>query len=247
MVTYGLPGYELPLLGLLGTFGPGIAAFIAAGVFEGRAGIRDLVRRISIWRVGAQWYVVALFLRLLLSLAALYGYGLLTGQALPLAVPAWSVLVVTVLVQVPNTLLEEIGWRGYAYPRLLPGRNPVVMSLLLGAFWTVWHLPYWLTAPVTQKFGIPFLALAALIVLSLSVVITWLWLNTRGSVLLAWLFHLATNTTTAFVVLSPEATGGLGPMALEVGLMVAVATGAAWLMARPAVRSLRPEVRPLGS
>lgn len=53
MATYGLPGYQLPLLGLVGTMGPGIATFIAAGVLEGRDGIRDLVRRIGICAVGA--------------------------------------------------------------------------------------------------------------------------------------------------------------------------------------------------
>lgn len=232
MVTYGLPGYQLPLFGLVGTMGPGVAAFLVAGLFEGRAGVRDLIRRLRVWRVGIRWYGVAIFTRLLLSLTAFYGYGLLTGQPLTGATVIWSSLLVTILVQVPNTLLEEIGWRGYAYPRLMPGRKALFVGLLFGVFHTAWHIPYWLTASVTQAYGLAFLLLAALIVITMTVVFTWMWLNTKGSVLLAWLFHLAMNTTTVYVPLSPDVTGSLGPQALEVALMLVVAALAGMALAR---------------
>ncbi len=247
LLTYGLPGYQLPVFGLLGTMGPGIAAFAVAGLFDGRPGIRDLVRRLQIWKVGIQWYAVALFLRLLLSLAAFYGYGILTGQSLTFPPIVWLGVLVTVLVQVPNTLLEEIGWRGYAYPRLVTPRNAVLVGLLFGIFHAGWHFPYWLTASVTQQYGLAFLLLSTLIVVSMTVVFTWMWLNTKGSVLIAWLFHLAMNTTTVYVPLSPDATGSLGPQALEVGIMVLVAVIASVSMMRRGLHAATSELVPQSS
>lgn len=244
MVTYGFPGFQIPLFGLVGTVGPGIAAFLVAGIFEGRAGIRDLRRRVTMWRVGARWYGLAVFLPPVILLTAFYLYGALSGTTLSDETIVWSAVLVVIVVQMPNTLFEEIGWRGYAYPRLVPGRDPVRVGLLFGLFHTFWHLPYWLTSSLTRDYGLSYLMLALLLVVSMTVVFTWLWTNTKGSVLIAWLFHLALNTTSVFVPLSPEATGSLAPMALEVGLMVLVALVLAVAMERAHPRARGREMAP---
>lgn len=238
LVSYDLPGFQLPLFGLVGAMGPGISAFILAALFEGRAGVRDLLRRLAIWRVGLRWYSVALFLPPLIVLTTYFAYSALTGQILPGPTMMGYTIVIIMLVQVPNTLLEEIGWRGYAYPRLMPGRNLILMTVLFGMYHIFWHLPYWLTSSLTQEYGLPYFSLASFIVLALTMTMTWLWVNTRASVLLAWILHLSMNTTSAYLPLSPDVTGSLGPMVLQVSLMVLVALGATISMNRRRVRAL---------
>ena len=86
---------------------------------------------------------------------------------------------------------EELAWRGYALPRLLTQHNALVASLILGVLWALWHLPlvWWEGATMYQHpiwlflFDIP----------AKSVLFTWVFLHTRGSVLLAMLLHGATN------------------------------------------------------
>lgn len=242
-VTYGLPGYQLPLFGLLGTMGAGIAALIMAGTFQGRTGLRDLAHRLAPRRAGFGWYIAAALMPLLLLLTAFYGYSALGGQPLagaPVVLPA---LMVIILVQAPNTFLEELGWRGYAYPRLMPGRNLVLVSVLFGLFHTAWHLPYWLTSPLVQQYGLPYLLLAAGIVLSMTVIFTWLWVHSRGSVLIAWLFHLALNTSSVVVPLAPDVTGSLVPMAIEVSVMILAAVVVSASMLRRGSRPIHRELR----
>jgi membrane protease YdiL (CAAX protease family) len=79
---------------------------------------------------------------------------------------------------------EELGRRGFALPLLLASSSPLTASLLLGVVWSLWHLPVVLSDPVLRT-PVPFL----LAVLPASVLFTWLFLHTRGSVLLAVLFH----------------------------------------------------------
>jgi membrane protease YdiL (CAAX protease family) len=86
---------------------------------------------------------------------------------------------------------EELGWRGYALPRLLASRSALSASLILGVLWGAWHLPTFL-APGTPQYGLPFSAYV-LLTTAYSVLFTWIYLHTRGSVLIATLFHGAIN------------------------------------------------------
>jgi membrane protease YdiL (CAAX protease family) len=79
---------------------------------------------------------------------------------------------------------EEIGWRGYALPRLLSRWSPFTAGAVLGVIWAVWHLPVVLADP-GLRVPAPFL----LQVVPLSILFTWLFLRTKGSVLIAVLFH----------------------------------------------------------
>ena len=79
---------------------------------------------------------------------------------------------------------EEIGWRGYALPRLLTRCSALTAGAVLGVIWAVWHLPVVLADP-GLRVPVPFL----LQVVPLSILFTWLFLRTRGSVLIAVLFH----------------------------------------------------------
>jgi membrane protease YdiL (CAAX protease family) len=182
---------------LLTGYGPTFAALIVAATVQGRAGVRSLVSRIVRWRVGVQWYAVAIFLPALLFLGAAQMYGLF-GRVPPASHSSLMTLLFVPLLLVVQGVFngEEPGWRGFALPRLQGRYNALVASLILGVLWTLFHAPIFFTHG-TSVFGgqsgeSPFGFLVSTV--ALSVLFTWVFNNTRGSVLLTWLFHSAMNT-----------------------------------------------------
>jgi hypothetical protein len=124
----------------------------------------------------------------------------------PPETPLWQKLLILFLVFTLgfDGLGEEIGWRGFALPKLLESRSPLVASLILGALWALWHFPYALTAG-TFLSEVP-LHWFFINLLALSVIYTWIFINTNGSLLLPLLFHAAGNTTSnLFPILPPAA------------------------------------------
>jgi membrane protease YdiL (CAAX protease family) len=95
---------------------------------------------------------------------------------------------------------EEAGWRGFALPRLQSRYGPLIGSLILAPVWALWHLPmFWVPA---WKFPPTLLNLALFILASipLTIIMTWIFNNTKGSLLIAVLVHAVFDTT--FVILN---------------------------------------------
>jgi len=182
--------------------GPFLAAFVMTGATEGRAGVRRFLRRFVLWRVGLGWYLFALIgvpAIVVLGAIVLPG-GLASFQGLASLIPPmpWLSLIVYVLFHGP--LGEEPGWRGFALPRLQRLHGPLIGSLILGPLWALWHLPlFWAPA---WNFP-PNLINIVLFVISgtaLTIVMTWVFNNTKGSLLIAILVHATFDTT--FVILN---------------------------------------------
>jgi membrane protease YdiL (CAAX protease family) len=188
-----------PLWGFPALFGPALAAIIVVAVADGRDGLRDLLGRMARWRVGARWYAVALGLPAVLALAALGLHLVLGGQG-PFELGGLSVLNFVVFVLIVG---EELGWRGYALPKLLAERSVLAASLILGALWGAWHLPTFFV-PGAPQYGFPFSAFV-LLTMAYSVLFSWVYLRTRGSVLIATLLHGAINLSQGFFL------GGVDP------------------------------------
>jgi hypothetical protein len=218
-------GVELGAVGQLWTWAPVAAALLAAALTGGRSAVAELGSRLVRWRVGLRWYAVVVLGPAAFSLPVAALYALLGGSWADAAPPAFRgeaslvVLPLFLLVLfVTDDLGEEVAWRGFALPRLLARHNALVASLILGALWAAWHLPLIWTegAPL---FGQP----AWLLLLDMtakSVLFTWVFLHTRGSVLLAALFHATTN----LFVVSP-AVADAGSVALPL-----LAAGAQWAL-----------------
>ena len=230
--SFGWPGFTIPGYGLIGALMPGIAALIVAAVTGGRAGAGELWRQAQVWRVGAGWYGFAVLLRPAMIVAVFVGFGLWRGSPLPATEFSLGALLVMALIQTPNTLLEEIGWRGFALPRLAEKRGWLFAALLLGVVHGSWHLPYWLSSPDVREYGVLALAMWFVMVLVATPLFVWLYRNTR-SVLLCWLLHLSTNTALAFLPLSSTSMGSLWPLAVDILLVGALAAGACYSLARP--------------
>ena len=94
---------------------------------------------------------------------------------------------------------EEFGWRGFALPRLQNRYNALVTSIIVGAFWSLWHIPlYFLDGSLQYSFRmdaglIPAILGYTVFLIAWSIQYTWLFNNTKGSVLLAAVFHGAGN------------------------------------------------------
>jgi membrane protease YdiL (CAAX protease family) len=121
---------------------------------------------------------------------------------------------------------EEIGWRGYALPKLQEKYHPLVASVILGVLWGFWHLPSFFTAgSIHEGMSLPFFVLATV---GYSILYTWVYNGTGGSLLLTCLLHAANNTTVSFtmVFFKPivgEPVFSLAVLALFDLLVIAVA------------------------
>jgi membrane protease YdiL (CAAX protease family) len=176
--------------------GPCLAAFIMTGVTQGSAGIRRLLRRIVLWRVGVWWYLFAL-----VGIPAITVLGALVLPGVPATwqAPASSLLltypfsfVVSMIIGGP--LGEEIGWRGFALPRLQRAQGPLVGSLILGLLWAFWHLPYfWMPEWGTPKGTVLDIVWFVLADIALTFVYTWVFNNTKGSLLIVILVHASND------------------------------------------------------
>jgi membrane protease YdiL (CAAX protease family) len=228
----------VPVLRALAGIGPLVAALVLVYLTLDRSGRRDYWRRLlSPARIGARWFA-AIFLipPVLTALAAavdllLGGYGLhLEGAARLLEQPL-TIVPYVLFILVFGPLPEEMGWRGYALDGLQARRSALTASLVLGAAWAVWHLPLFLISGTYQAglgVGTAAFWLFMVAIIPQSVVITWIYNNTRRSTLSAVLFHFVVNLTGELFALSPRAD------ALLVALWLALAVGvvAIWGPAR---------------
>jgi membrane protease YdiL (CAAX protease family) len=208
------PGFSLQgvLLDLGFTLGPTLAAFLMTAVMQGQAGILQLLRRYVLWRAGLRWYLlVFLGVPALLLIAVLPLPGALSAFHVP-ALTFWPTYLLFYLLFLvfEGPLGEEPGWRGFALPRLQQRSGPLVGTLLLGLLWGLWHLPLFFI-PGTDHYAIAVvgtglighlvpLGVFVIWTIALAVTITWVFNNTRGSLLLAMLLHASINTA-PFVLL----------------------------------------------
>lgn len=177
-------------------YGPALAAVVTAVLVGGRPALRELGGRLTRWRVGMRWWALVLAGPALAWAAvaavhiALGGSVGDLGSSAGQAGPAASVLLLLALC-LTDGLGEETGWRGWALPRLLERHGAVTASLLLGLVWAVWHAPLYWTGGAALH-GAP-VGLLLLHLPLLSVVHTWLFLRTGGSVLPAIVLHASVN------------------------------------------------------
>ncbi len=188
----------LILLALLGFFGPTFAALIMAGLENGGSGIKALLSGWKKWRVGAGWYLAIVLSQLAIEWLAIQYY---ISQYEPNPEINWSLwyLALPALLQsafIGGALAEESGWRGYALPRLQASHSALKSSLIIGFIWAVWHLPISLIPganfPVPLTLSV--FAIFLLNVVFISIIMTWLFNNTKGSLFIGYVYHALLNT-----------------------------------------------------
>ena len=139
--TLGTSGTDLLLAMLLAMMaGPAMASLLLTGLLDGRAGYRDLLSRLTRWRVERRWYAVVLVNPLAL-LAVLGALALLSPVFVPGVISEPARRVAAALAGgLMIGLFEELGWTGFATPRLLERRSVLSAGLVLGLLWSAWHI-----------------------------------------------------------------------------------------------------------
>jgi membrane protease YdiL (CAAX protease family) len=210
--------------------GPTLAAFIMTATTEGREGVRRLLGRYVLWRVGLRWHLFALLgIPLIMVLGTMVysmelpNLGALGGPSYLLSYLGYFALV-TLL---GGPLLEEGGWRGFALPRMERLHGPLLASLILGVLWALWHLPEFLVpswAASSGGGGVLGITLFTLTAITFTIVITWVFNNTRASLLLAILVHASIDTFggTLAAIFPAKAVASAFPYMIGFGVVAVV-------------------------
>jgi len=187
--TFGQLNASNPVF-FVAVYAPSGLAILLTALFEGKAGLKALFARLDPRRCHPVWYLVVVG-----GFLALTGVANLIGSLAGGPAPAWKLSALgglgASLLRDAGPIGEELGWRGFALPRMLRRWNPVAASLILGVIWGFWHLPAFYVSTLSQsQMSLPLFLLGAV---SLSVVICWLFLKSKGSVLITILAHLMAN------------------------------------------------------
>jgi uncharacterized protein len=183
---------------LFGT-GPFIAAIIVTGIYHGRHGINTLLKSVVRWRVAPKWYLAALILPVISQWIGTLFWSLIYHHALTLPTPGdhlSSWLQIT-FISALYFVTEELGWRGFLLPRVLSHQKWIPSAFIVGLIWAIWHYPlwifsYWATSGSWQHASVMVMS-TTIICVGLSVMMTWLFARTHGSVLIAMILHGANN------------------------------------------------------
>ena len=208
-------------------------AFVVSSLFSSAPGVRRHLESLARPRGAAGYYLLALLL-----FAAIWLLGMPISRALGLPVTPRRLPESTATLGLAgavaldffynfllNGLSEEPGWRGFALPRLQARRSPLVASVILWILWAIWHAPAYLGGFAAQT---PADTLVEWVfVLPVTVVFTWIYNRTGGSLLVVALLHPAMNTTAHFL---PLTLGGIG--LLVAFAMFAVVRDRMWLTHR---------------
>ncbi|MBC7250609.1 MAG: CPBP family intramembrane metalloprotease [Anaerolineae bacterium] len=186
------PTFQILLI--LPAVGPTLAALIVQRVLVGKAGIDSWFRSLWRWKGGVLWLVVTIALPALLLLVDNFvaqAFGLPVSAEIGGGKTAGLVLSAFVVALISNPW-EEVGWRGFALPRLQARHTAFTATLIVGTLWALWHLPifFWADNPMSKyPFVLWFISTVAN-----AFVYTWLYNSTRGSVLAVALYHVLNNT-----------------------------------------------------
>lgn len=221
LVNTGVVKANIPFIGLLFLgWGFGAASVIMTGLTLGRDAVFKLIKRYFQGRVNWKWYLAALLLEPILIALGVYGNALASG-----APPDFSKVAAHKIFGEDATLWlfilpffltdlisngEEIGWRGYVLPRLQAKNSALVSSLIVGVIWGFWHLLRYLSPLNPLSF-----ALTLIHNIAFAVILTWLYNNTRGSLLLTAMMHASANT--AGVLLPSDNIASSGTIGAYVG------------------------------
>ena len=204
---------------LLGVFAPGFVAIALTAYSDGPAGVARLLARICRWQVGASLYLFAIGYLAATKLLAALIHRIAVGAWPAFGDTSWPLMLGAILVSTWVQAGEEVGWGGYALPRLATHLGLGGASVVLGVVWALWHLPLFFL-PGSGSDGQSF-PIYLVHVTALSVAMSWLYWRAQGSLLFVMLMHASVNNTTGIV---PTALpNAVHPMSLE-GSLVAWAT-----------------------
>lgn len=202
MGSYGFTGFLFPVLRaslLLAALGPTLAALVVVWAVHGKEHLAPWFRSLWRWRAGATWWAVAVILpALLLLLGKAFTFTLklpLSGEEARSA--DVGLLIPLLVVALLSNPWEEVGWRGFALPRLQKQYSALISTLIVGVLWVLWHLPlfFWPENPMSQ-YSFPVWSIS---LIATAFTYTWLYNSSGGSVAVVSLYHVLLNTYQAVI------------------------------------------------
>jgi membrane protease YdiL (CAAX protease family) len=209
---FQLPDIMLMFSAML--IGPSLAGLILTAAVDGRNGLRSLFSRMSHWRVGLRWYAAVLLFPLLIISVLM----ILTALVSPMFAPSFAVIGIVIGLVVG--FFEEIGWTGFALPKLQLKHSPLAASLMLGVLWGFWHIlaDYFGNSASMGVLWLPYFLFGFVAAMAATrVLIAWVY-NHTGSVLLAQLMHA--SSTGFLYALGISATSPIGPSGYALSFVV---------------------------
>ncbi len=232
------------LFALIAASSSSIAALITAAITGGTKSVKQLLSGFVRWRSNPWWYALAVLMPAAISLLG-FGLAMAFGGRFQIQwTVGWAMLIPTfVLITLQAGLGEEIGWRGFATPKLMEKHSALASSLIVGVVWAAWHLPLYFVPGMVQNnmvhaMGFPLtLVIFSSNVIAFAVVLAWMFVKTKGNLWLPVLIHGSINSFDAFFALGSFGVYGLAPMTISAGIWVAVALA----IAVPSLARLRVE------
>ena len=213
---------------------PTISAMIIAGFIGGWPEIKKLLSGFLKWKVGGFWYFAGFFL--MIGPLVFTGFYLLLGGEAPGNPGLTGGLIFITLIStiINGPLSEEAGWRGFALPRLESRFGSLISSLILGIIWACWHIPFYFIEP-----RMPFY-IFIILVLVITILMTWAYNSTNGSLLITVIFHFSFNFNGAFI------TGILGLLPMTIfyiggSVMIGIYVIVVIIFAGPSKLSKKPD------
>jgi len=233
--------------------GPPVAGILLTVLVSGKAGLRELISRLLKWRVGGRWYAVALLTAPIIETTVLLVLSRISPVFLPAVVTTddkAALLLSGIAIGVAGGFVEELGWTGFAIPRLTARYGVLGTGLIVGPAWGAWHLlqMWWVGGTSSEALPLalflPLFFLSAVATLTAyRVLMVWVY-GCSGSLLVAVLMHASYIFSTLFV-LAPPTTGvpfltysGVFAVALWIVVAAVALASSGQLSRRPLQRRL---------
>ncbi|MCX8174381.1 MAG: CPBP family intramembrane metalloprotease [Thermoplasmata archaeon] len=208
----------------LGPFGPTIAAFVLTYINEGAEGAKKLLKRGIDLKFKKIW-LIPIFLLMPCIIGLSLVLAVLAGDTMPeftvLAQPWIIPIAFLYIFFLGGPLCEEFGWRGYAQDRLQKHFNALVSGIILGVIWGLWHIPLFFMENQDIYRNVPIWGFI-LGTVFLSILFTWIYNNTGGSILAVMLFHTMGNLSHFVIPAMYTTWGGLFSVILNIIVVVII-------------------------
>lgn len=186
-----------------------VAGLVAMYVQAGKAGVIDLLKRCIRVDVSPLWWLIALVLPITIAFGGYLVVGAMGDGIGPINLSGLSryLTLPALMAFTTGPLGEELGWRGYLTPRLLEKQNAIIASLIVGFLWGIWHLPLYINSAFSTFAGGLEFTIGMMLT---SIIMTAILLHTRGSVLVAVIYHWLSNVSSGVVAaMLPEFDGDM--------------------------------------
>lgn len=198
------------LIGGMARWSPGLVAILLSFLVFGKTGVGRLFQALRLWRVGLFWYIFALFFQMVIfylgkTLDALLGnlYEVTSPLISVYGSQAVFMAPMVILFAFPGALAEELGWRGYVLPRLQNTLNALLGSIIVAIFWGAWHIPLLIYFGDLGANDFTGYLLAVVNFVPVAILYTWIYNNTKGSLLLVTLFHIGQQLSNNLIGVLP--------------------------------------------